>query len=200
MNTSKFVPQTLQENVLKSRCWITYHTDQIVSNVLQHVSRAEPTSMISTIIFPECGSGYNEWNVILALIQSGYVIKEVIFMDSKIETICVDEWYRLALVNQIQMQIFDSYIALERWTQRRVLHHKVIVIYINGGIKFGISHCGCIAHTELRPPACLVSAVKFWDWCDKNVTNQLVNFLGRDMMYPGNCKSWSELACRFAEQ
>jgi hypothetical protein len=188
------IPQHL--SVLQSRAWTTDHAHQIVSNVLEHVSRWAPTPMVLNIIFPECGSGYHEWNVIVTLIQAGYTINEAIFMDSRIEPLWTEEWYRLALGNQVQMQIFYSYVALELWTQKQALHHKVLVIYINGGLKFGLSYCGCITHTKLGPSVCLNSAIQFWEWCDKNANNPIINFIGRDIRHPGDCKSWTDSCVR----
>ncbi len=182
--------------VLLSRAWTPDNADQIVSNVLGYVRRWVPTPTLdgTTVIFPECGSGYHEWNVILTLIQAGYTINEAIFMDTHIEPLWEEEWHRLSLVNKVKIQIFDSYPDLERWTQQHTFQLKVLVIYINGGLKFGISYCA-----KLGPSVSQKSAIQFWEWCAKNATNPIVNFMGRDILHPANCKSWSELARVFTE-
>ena len=114
--------------------------------------------------------------MLIALIQAGYNINTAIFMDSHIEPHSVDEWLRLSQVHHVATKVVDSYVALEHWTKEQTSPNKVFVIYIN----------------------CLTAASQFWKWCYQNAANQLtINFIGRDMRHPADCKSWTELANTF---
>ena len=150
---------------------------------------------VSIVVFPECGSGYHEWNVLVSLLAAGYTINESIFMDSQIDPCNLLEWHRISVLNRVQIKVFDSYVALEHWTKQRTFTHKVFVIYINGALKFGESYCA--KHGTI---ACLTAATRFWKWCHENAANQLtINFIGRDMRHPADCKSWAELTQMFTK-
>jgi hypothetical protein len=179
--------------VLQNSACTPNDSNHIVNNVLNYVNKC--TSKVSIIVFPECGSGYHEWNVLIALIRTGYTINTAIFMDSHIEPHSVDEWLRLSQVHHVATKVVDSYVALEHWTKEQTSPNKVFVIYINGGLKFGESYCA-----KHGSSACLTAAAQFWKWCDQNAANQLtINFIGRDMRHPADCKSWTELANTFTK-
>ena len=185
-------PERKLELAVKCFAWTPDDAHQIVSNVLKHVNNWAPI-MISTAIFPECGSGYHEWNVLLALLREGYNIRDAIFMDSHIQPLWMEEWHKLAQANRVRVKGLDSYLALEQWTKQQPSQHKALVIYINGGLKFGKSYSA-----KLEPHVSQKSASRFWEWCDDNATNSIaINFMGRDMLHPANCKSWAELALEF---
>ena len=118
--------------VLQNSACTPNDSNHIVNNVLHYVNKC--TSKVSIIVFPECGSGYHEWNVLIALIQTGYNIITAIFMDSQIEPHSVDEWLRLSQVHHVATKVVDSYVALEHWTKQQTSPNKVFVIYIKHGV------------------------------------------------------------------
>jgi hypothetical protein len=178
-------------NSLQKYAFTPSYSSQIVHNVLKYLSEtSQKKHPASTIIFPECGSGFHEWNVLIALKETDHNIKEMIFMDSHIQDEWIPIWQELATMNNIIITILRSYIELDKWSTNTNHQNDVIIIYINGGLKFGESYC---------KPECLESAVRFWDWCAKHAKNKnAINFIGCDMINPANCTSWSELSREFS--
>ena len=169
------MPHMMDNKVLKCNAWTPDDAHQIVSNVLKYVNSCASTMRISNVIFPECGSGYHEWNVLSVLLQEGYPIRDAIFMDSHIEPWYVEEWHKLALVNKVKVIWLNSYLALEQWTKQQTYQsqsqaNKALIIYINGGLKFGKSYS-----IKLEPEICQKSATRFWEWCDNNAANSITS-------------------------
>ena len=180
--------------ILRTHAWGPEMSPLIVANVLQRVERHMCTIEGITLIFPECGSGYHEWEVVHALNARGHHIHTLVLMDSSVMSECAQAWHELSQTHKVDVVSLNSYVALEQWVQKMRPRQTIQVIYINGMLRFSPIHCG-----QLNSDICMKSAIRFWDWCDQFATNRLpLNFVRESVCCLAGCKTWGDLACTFS--
>ena len=170
----------------------------ILSNVMHHIVpclpivSTEPKEKHShgrTIIFPECGSAFHEWEVVCTLVSGGHDIAKIVFMDSALVPEWVMTWCQLAEVLAVEIVVLYSYVALEQWAWREISSspHSVIVLYINGSIRFTPYYCG---HYDVEE--CKASASRFGDWCHQFAINQSpINYVRHSALRLAGCTTWT---------
>jgi hypothetical protein len=179
---------------MKECASVVQHEAAILRNVCEHVREISTSekSRIKTLIFPESGSGFHEWNVVRALEENGLKVDQVVFMDSWIEPCWVDVWKHHAETFGVKSFIrLDSYDALEQWCSDNSLDEpeSAIVLYINGSLK---SHS---SFNHGRSKECMIAAASFLRRCEKIAMNRKPrNFLGCDVTSIGLRQTWTELA------
>jgi hypothetical protein len=163
---------------LRSSAWAPESSDKVLACILDE-SQAW-SRHVSCCIFPECGSGFHEWQIVSSLLEEGQQIKNVIFMDAYIEKEWTVHWNALAKLHSIQLTILNSYDTLEKLEKVG----QSIVLYVNGCLRFGCDF----------PPESKEAAIAFWNWCQEGALNKPVNFVRGERLLPGGCSDWKALA------
>lgn len=171
-----------------TKAWCPDLNSVIVTNVLQNVHNTRNV----TIIFPECGSAYHEWQVVCALARRGHDITKVVFMDSAICLEWTETWQQVAKEQNVEIVILKSYIALREWAQSKG-HLNLLVLYINGTVRFTPYYCG-----QEDVEECMASASAFWEWCHQFAINRTpLNYVRHNVFQIAGCTTWKELAITF---
>lgn len=161
--------------------------------LLRHIREFVPKHQGSIkCIFPECGNGFFEWNVMQLLQETHKLqISEVVMMDTYIQTHWVDIWTRIAKRADVRLVVLSSYVQLWDWARSQdPTARSNLVFYINGCFRFSEAHCPAPQTPELSR----VAAVKFWRWCHSNALNNFTNFQYGNPVQPGMCDTWLEFA------
>lgn len=184
-------------DIIRTHAWCPELSSVVVSNVLHDI---EPRLKAVggegvTILFPECGSAFHELEVVRALTDRGHTIARVVFMDSAVAPEWVVAWREIAQVQKFETVVLDSYVGLVHWAWgQNFLAHSVLVVYINGGIRFTPYYCG-----QRDAGECAASASRFWDWCHHFAVNRApLNYVRHSALRIAACTTWSGLAATFA--
>ena len=175
---------------MRADAWCPEAGHVIVYNVLKSIDCCMCTTSGVTVIFPECGSGYHEWEVVHTLLGKGHRIVRIVFMDRIIKLEWTMAWRLLSQLHKVDLVILDSYVALGEWVGGLSTPlAAVIVLYINGSFTF--SQCG--------PDRSKESAVRFWEWCHQFAINRSpLNFVRYGVCRMADSMTWSDLAATFA--
>ena len=186
-------------NLLGTYAWCPELSNAIVSNVLHDIEPCIKAVGVEgvTIMFPECGSAFHELEVVRTLAERGHTIARVVFMDSAVASEWMVAWHQILQVRTVDIVVLDSYVALWQWAhEERYSPHSVLVVYINGAIRFTPYYCG-----QNDPEECAASASRFWDWCHQFAINRVpLNYVRHSALRIAGCTTWSDLAATFAPQ
>lgn len=149
----------------------------------------------TTCIFPECGSAFHEWQIVSMLMQNGFEIREVAFMDAMLDPAWstavdlmpetwTDVWNKLANQYHVNLFTFTDYQTLAKFAERSL--ETSLVIYVNGVLR-----CSA-AHQPLNPRDALIGAALFWKWCSIYAVNEPLNFRSY-WTQPFSWKPWETL-------
>ena len=189
----------MREHALGSYAWSPQEGATIVVNVLRDVGRPDPLMRGVTAVFPECGCGYHEWAVVRALLTNDHRVHTVVLMDARIDPAWVLDWHCIAAECNTKLVVLNSYVELEKWTaalslSSNAMNQNVMVIYINGSLRFGPVYC-----RQIEPEVCKEHAVRFWQWCHYFASNRSpINYVGISTLWPAQSKTWSDLATTFS--
>lgn len=190
-------------DVLLQDAWTPGDGQAILANVMKY-NPCNSGHKGLTLVFPECGSGYHEWEIVHVMIEAGHDIVRVVLMDSTIDPRWVAAWRSLSESHGTELVVLDSYVALEKWACSLHLLHEALpdatrrtvrVLYVNGAIRFGEFACNA------PPEAARRSAVKFWEWCDVFSINRVpFNYVGSSALRPALSETWMDMATKFNTQ
>ncbi len=153
-------------------------TSADVVNMVEQCSKRW-SKKVTTCIFPECGSAFHEWQVVSMLMQNGFQIREIAFMDAMLDPAWstavdltpetwTDVWKKLASLYNVNLSTFTDYRVLAQFADQTL--GTSLVIYINGVLR-----CSA-AHQPLSPRTALMGAAVFWKWCSNHAVNEPLNF------------------------
>jgi hypothetical protein len=166
------------QSALKSSAWAPETCGDVLDSVCE-MSSSWGTHATGCI-FPECGSGYHEWQIVSSLCEAGHPIQKVVLMDAYTDSDWIVHWKALAQLHSVNLTTLDSYNSLN--ALEKVGKH--LVLYVNGTLRFG----------SRFPLKSKEAAIDFWNWCHDGAANKPVNFVRGKPVLPGGCSDWSLLA------
>lgn len=182
-----------QMELQRTDAWFPEALPRLLAEVKRLISSKADCRCATTCIFPECGSGYSEWQVVRVLQGVCRVgVTEVLLMDTHTQENWRGAWAALAAQAGVRLVVQTSYEQLAAWAHGHAscCAPDCLVLYINGSLRFSPSTC---------PPPCppgrsKAAAIQFWLWCHAHALNAPANFLLGIPHAPGACVTWSELA------
>jgi hypothetical protein len=103
--------------LLRADAWFPEALPRLFAEVVGLlVSSKADCRRATTCIFPECGSGYSEWQVV-QMLQGvcGVGVREVVLMDSYRQDNWRDAWEALAMQAGVRLVALSSYEQLATW-------------------------------------------------------------------------------------
>lgn len=177
---------------LQKDAWFPEHCNNLLRVFKSETSKWKRSSCI---VFPESGCGYFEWKAVAILIDQGWCVDSVIFMEPNMNQEWRHIWNATALELHVNYTAVDSYKELYEFILQQKIR-EFTVIYINGSFCFS----KFVYSTEDAALQERYNAVQFWNLCETRCCNAPKNFLSHYeiAMNPCQCGFWKQLALALA--
>ncbi len=101
---------------LRADAWSPGMLPALLRHIEQCVSSMPEYLRATTCIFPECGSGFHEWQVVKLLQDTCRMrLSQVVLMDARLHGHWRDAWATMAACAGVQLVTLTSYMQLHDW-------------------------------------------------------------------------------------